>query len=579
MSLVSLLCGRAPNRVFLSMLCGALAGVGHTLLIPVVLSGALDSGVAAANDATYTFWSIDIANHRFAAAFVCICVFIVGMRSTSQILLSTAALDATAQLRTTVYERVASAPIAQLESIGSAKVTAAVTTDVQAIVAGATTVPGLLASMVTLTGVLLYLAVLNAAAAGWVVAAILVGAVTYQLPVIVARKSFERRRAAIDRLYESIRGLIHGAKELKLGIDKREQFIEGTLRAGELAVLKSGKQGYTTLALALSYGDMLNFLVIGVMAFVFVNYHEIAAAQLIGVVMALLFIAGPVSVILNSITPMALAGVSLRNLQRLLAALQEESRSRELPSVIGEWDAVRLAGVSYTYAAAGASFTVGPVDLELRKGEITFIVGGNGSGKSTLCRTIALLYRPTQGEIRFGALRVDEQSLAGCRRDVAAIFTDYHLFDRLLRVVEERDLELANAYLAALQLDSKVSFDRQGRVSTLALSDGQKKRLALLVAILEDRSLYLFDEWAADQDPQFKDVFYHTVLPALKARGKAVVAITHDDRYFAVADKVVVMNEGRIVGVERQSGAGGVDRARLVPELAVLAGADARIAG
>jgi ABC-type siderophore export system, fused ATPase and permease components len=104
----------------------------------------------------------------------------------------------------------------------------------------------------------------------------------------------------------------------------------------------------------------------------------------------------------------------------------------------------------------------------------------------------------------------------------------------------------AQALLAALQLTQKVTL-KEGKFSTLALSTGQRKRLALLVAWLEDRPFYLFDEWAADQDPAFREVFYHQLLPALTARGKAVVVITHDDRYFHLADRCLKLEWGQLV--------------------------------
>jgi putative ATP-binding cassette transporter len=186
------------------------------------------------------------------------------------------------------------------------------------------------------------------------------------------------------------------------------------------------------------------------------------------------------------------------------------------------------------------------VDLTIRKGEITFIVGGNGSGKSTLSKLITLHYRATGGAIRFGDQDVSDNTIGALRQQIGAIYSDYYLFDRVLGLKDRDDLDdTVQHYLKALQLDHKVHF-RDGAFSTLSLSDGQRRRMALLVAILDDKELYLFDEWAADQDPSFKAVFYNGILPALRQRGKAVVTISHDDRYFNVADQVIVLEEGRI---------------------------------
>jgi putative ATP-binding cassette transporter len=186
---------------------------------------------------------------------------------------------------------------------------------------------------------------------------------------------------------------------------------------------------------------------------------------------------------------------------------------------------------------------VGPVSFEVEKSQLTFIVGGNGSGKSTLGKIISLHYGAKQGEIYFGQTLVTAETLNSCRQLVEAIYSDYYLFDRLLGEVDQKSEQKIKALLEELSLSEKVAINN-GRFSTTALSDGQRRRLSLLVAFLTDRELYLFDEWAADQDPEFKEVFYYKILPDLKAQGKAVIVISHDDRYFPVADKILVMENG-----------------------------------
>ena len=84
----------------------------------------------------------------------------------------------------------------------------------------------------------------------------------------------------------------------------------------------------------------------------------------------------------------------------------------------------------------------------------------------------------------------------------------------------------------------------QSGFSTTHLSHGQRQRLALLGAYLEDRPIYVFDEWAANQEPQFRNIFYRQILPELKARGKLAVVISHDDRYFDVADRLIRLTSG-----------------------------------
>jgi putative ATP-binding cassette transporter len=253
--------------------------------------------------------------------------------------------------------------------------------------------------------------------------------------------------------------------------------------------------------------------------------------------------------ILNTIPNLASARVSLQNMQQVLSKLSEEQDGDDI-NPLEHWRTMRLAGVSYHYSTVDGRIEIGPVDLELARGEITFLVGGNGSGKSSLCKLISLHYSPDAGEIYVGKTRVDPLSRNSCRQAIAAVMTDYYLFDRLLMDMNPETERLVQQLLIELGLAHVLSIEG-GRFSRTALSDGQRKRLALLCALLEDRDLYVFDEWADNQDPSFKNIFYLQILPALRARNKAIVVVSHDDRYFNVADQLIVMEGGKCIRKER----------------------------
>jgi putative ATP-binding cassette transporter len=181
-----------------------------------------------------------------------------------------------------------------------------------------------------------------------------------------------------------------------------------------------------------------------------------------------------------------------------------------------------------------------------------FIIGGNGSGKSTLLKLLTGLYRPSGGCLLVDGVPVLWRDIQRYRELVSIIFSDFHLFQRLygLPDVDEKSV---NSLLDTMQLLGKTSFDR-GCFSTLELSTGQRKRLALIVALLEDRPIIVFDEWAADQDPEFRRYFYEVLLKDLKKRGKTVIAVTHDDHYFQHCDKLVKMDLGAIEFVREPAG-------------------------
>jgi putative pyoverdin transport system ATP-binding/permease protein len=191
------------------------------------------------------------------------------------------------------------------------------------------------------------------------------------------------------------------------------------------------------------------------------------------------------------------------------------------------------------------SFIVGPINLSFTPGEITFIVGGNGSGKSTLAKLITGLYSPHSGTVYLNGSAISDRNIEWYRQHFATVFSDYYLFDTYLGFNEHNLDEKVKPYLKSLQLDHKVTV-KDGVLSTTNLSTGQRKRLALLSAFLENRPIYLFDEWASDQEPLFRELFYTKILNNLKKRKKTVIVISHDDRYFHLADRVIKLDYGKV---------------------------------
>ncbi|KZN47460.1 hypothetical protein N474_22245 [Pseudoalteromonas luteoviolacea CPMOR-2] len=546
MKLFALFVKSAPNKVFLSLVLGIVAGISYALLIPTVLNGIKSSSGTVREDVSniYTLFGFEITNYKFAALFFFICIFILVTRTVSQVLLMRVATDVMSELRTSTYYRVMKAPLNGLEKVGAPKLIASITTDVGRIVTGARMLPDILISIVTVVGMLGFLLYLNPEVFGFLMLAILFGGVSYQLLMFIGGRYFSKSRQSIDELHESIKGLIQGAKELKLSEQKRESYFNDILLKHEKSVNKHDKSGNTVVSSAINYGDMISFFVIGMISFIFVSYHEVNEQALVGVVMGLLYITGPIGTILNSLPNITLANISYRKVTELFNRLPDENINATIKD-IKPWETVTFSEIEYSYGA-DTDFKLGPITLEIKKSQITFIIGGNGSGKSTLSKILSLHEQPTSGCVLFDDEAVTADNLNSYREQVCAIYTSFYLFDCLLGEITPEKLETAQKYLTELGMDDKVTIDN-GYFSTTRLSDGQRKRLALLVTFLEDRDIYLFDEWAADQDPQFKAVFYRQILPDLKRRGKAVIVISHDERYFDVADQLIVMENGSLV--------------------------------
>src|SRR6266478_332997 len=217
---------------------------------------------------------------------------------------------------------------------------------------------------------------------------------------------------------------------------------------------------------------------------------------------------------------------------------------------LAQTPSLELEGVVFSYDDEGPgdnSFVLGPIDFQLNPGDLVFVVGGNGSGKSTFVKLLVGLYRQRLGKIRLGGTPIADSNRDWYRQHFSVTFSDFYLFEKFLGLDKNTLDSRAQMYLRNLGLDRKVRVTEQ-RLSTTDLSQGQRRRLALLTAYLEDRPFYVFDEWAADQDPQYKQVFYTELLPELRARRKGVAIITHDDRYFHLGDRIVKLHDGQIVG-------------------------------
>ncbi len=267
---------------------------------------------------------------------------------------------------------------------------------------------------------------------------------------------------------------------------------------------------------------------------------------------SVLFISGPMFLLSSSVQQITQANHAVFRIKALEEKLDElsqwtEKEPQRLPPIPTSFSEIELVDLEYSYRGQGGErlFTVGPTSLKIRSGELLFFVGGNGSGKSSLLYLLTSLFEPDRGSILLDGQRVGKREVQEYRELFSTIFSDFHLFDKLyglLGVDEERVREL----LVQMQLDEKTNFV-DDRFSSLELSTGQRKRLALIVSLLDDRPIFIFDELAADQDPQFREYLYSELFPALKSQGKTILAVSHDDRYFHVADRVFKMDYGKIV--------------------------------
>ncbi len=460
-------------------------------------------------------------------------------------------------LRLHLSRKIMAAPFHLLQSLGTPRLIANLTEDVSAIASALQLVSQLCINMAWLVGGMLYMAWLSPDLFMLILGVIIFGTMVYRLISRMAMGPLQNAREQDDLLYAHFRALTQGIKEIKLHHRRGQVFLENELDPTAKAHCQHNISAMTIFVLAAAWGGAILYLLMGIVLYGTQNWWVITNDSVItGYILTLLFIIGPISTIIDGVPVLGRANVSLTKiatLRRELESSTEITSTKQLCTLPTDPPTtIEFRNVIYRYHLDGSDFTLGPLNLELKPGELIFITGGNGSGKSSLVLLLAGLYNSEEGEIFLGGKLITDDNRGIYRQQFSVIFSDFYLFDSLLGLVDEHIDQKALAYLKLLKLDHKVSVEN-GVFSTVALSQGQRKRLALLTAFLEDRPFYVFDEWAADQDPVFKEIFYTTILADLKARGKTVVVITHDDRYFCMADRCIKLENGKILEITEHS--------------------------
>ena len=458
-----------------------------------------------------------------------------------------------AHLRAGLIERALHLPLAKFEKIGAPRVFAALAEDLAAINHALAALPAVIINGAIVAAASVYLVVLSPPAFLLLAIAATIGIAVHRLFAKRAGIHWDRARATGDALHAHYRTFTDGLKELKMHRGRREAFLRETLQdtAGRYARQCVDATRRYTLAHSFSHGIFLA-LIAGLL-FAMPGLGLLPDGALTGYVVTCLFLMGPVSGIVHTVPALMRARIARRKIEELgidLAAELPEAPATQ--TWRPDWSRIGLEAAAFTHRGEGArTFTAGPVDLQIERGELLFITGPNGSGKTTLGKMLAGLYEPESGALTLDGVAIDHGNRDAFRQRISAVFADCHLFAETAPLCDGGDIaalrEEAEFYLERLGLTDVVSLGDDGRFSTTrALSTGQRKRLALLAAYLEDRDVLLFDEWAADQDPTFRSIFYQRLLPELKARGKTVIVITHDDRYFGCAERLVVLADGQL---------------------------------
>ena len=450
------------------------------------------------------------------------------------------------QIRLSLMDRLRKTDVYALEKMGIEEIYTALTIDIQAVSHAAHLIVDTVWCGTVICAALAYIAILSWHAFFLAVSVLLLGGIFYASNQIVVKRALNQSREREKNLLETLTHLLEGFKELRLNAEKSDDFFQRSLTPHAAELQRSNLQAnhylVNTDTIVYSLWQGLMMALIFVLPILGVASRHILL-PCVGIIVYL-----PVDVLMEEVPSLVLANFSLKRLyalEQILEQLAQENWAQAAAFAHAPFETLSYEQLTFDYEiAGGGSFAVGPLSLTLQPGEIVFITGGNGSGKTTALKMLLGFYPATAGQIRLNGQAINAVQH---RHLFAPIFSDFHLFDRFYGVAAV-DPAKVQALLTRLELADKVRFT-EGQFSTLDLSTGQKKRLALVIAMLEEKPIYVFDEWAAEQDPHFRQYFYETLLGEFKAQGKTVILVTHDDRYFHVADRLITMDYGRITAI------------------------------
>ncbi len=536
---------KSKKRILLVSAMSALAGAANIRLLVLV------------NRAAHS----TVTELGAVAEFAGTLLLMTSISLASQILLSRLSAGTFFRLRKQLVHGITRLSCQKMEEIGHHRLYAALAEDVPAVHALIINLPNYVFNFTVALACLIYLAIVSVKLFLALAALLLVALAVAKFAIADrAEKRLEARRQIEDELFKCYGAIIDGSKELKLNRWRKDLFVDRELQE------PAEKYRDATMAAELLWNMSNNwatasiFAGLGVLLFLSSSYPAIAGSAgrqgATTFVMVVFYMFGPLTILMNSFRTIHAAKVGFQQLASLQLDTTEQPQAGP-PEAVEPFRSMSVRDLSFNYdnssEAGREDFSVGPLDLEISRGEIIYLVGGNGSGKTTAAKLLTGLYGKRAGSVLINGVEIND--LETYFQYFSAIFQDYYLFETVVHKHSERvDPQEVQAWLKKLKLAENVAVEN-GRLSTTKLSYGQRKRLALLVAYFDQSYIYVFDEWAADQDQEFREFFYREFLPGLKQQGKTMLVVTHDERYFHLADQVVKFEGGAIVSIVHNAAA------------------------
>lgn len=535
---------QAPKTRILTL--AIISGISNSLILAVINSAA---EVVSGNHT-------EVQTQYFIIYLLTIFLFIYSRRySLSQ---STIAIEELVnKVRIRITDKIRRSELTFIENTGSSDLYTYLTKDTVVISESAIILISVAQSAIVLFFCLLYIAWISLLGFVITIASIGIGTLTYMAHANTVRTDLHDTVKKEAEFFGSLNHVLDGFKEIKINQQKSDdlfRYVRSICDEATRLKIKAGLKFVIDMMFSRTFSNLL----LGVIVFILPILSPAHTAIIIKITATILFVMGPIEMMVSAIPVLDRATVAVENIEKLEEELDKNNKEfypviPERVTEFSQFKTIHCHNITFDYldTEKRTTFHTGPLDFTIKKGEILFIIGGNGSGKSTLLKLLTGLYYPCAGEISVDDEEIDKYLYPSYRELFSIIFTDFHLFNQLygLNNIDEKQLK---QWLKLMELDKKTKYI-DGHFTNLNLSTGQKKRLAFIAAILEDKPVYIFDEWAADQDPIFRKYFYEDMLQEMKNKGKTVIAVSHDDRYFHVADRVVKMEYGQLIEIQNNT--------------------------
>ncbi|MBU0485494.1 MAG: cyclic peptide export ABC transporter [Proteobacteria bacterium] len=538
MELINFLRKESDNRTVTKILItSSLAGLADGILVVII------------NSAAQNYAELNV---RYMFMFILGISIQVLMKKYSLSRAAIIARNAISETHIRLADLTRKANLASFEEIGKTRIYTTVTENTEIIFEASRRISSFLTHAIMVVFSFIYIAYLSITAFWLTLGTIVIGALVYAYNEKHIKRELHLSMQKENEFLNSLNHVLEGFKELKMNKVKSDDLFRNGLEVTSGAARDMRLKTEMSFISNAIFANFFLFTLLAAVVFLLPQFAQASPRLIISIVAILLFVMGPLGFVIDAVPVILKGNMAVEKLNELESVLVQADDTKEtltegVLQQMDDFSKLSMRQVEFSYKAADSfqTFSVGPLNLTVKKGEIVFIVGGNGSGKTTMIKLLAGLYPPRSGALYVDDVTVTPHNYEYYRKFYSLIFTDFHLFDRMYGLAQIDEAKL-NKLLEMMELSDKITC-REGKWSAINLSTGQRKRLALIVALMEDRPLYIFDEVAADQDPHFRKHFYEHILKDLQSRGKTIIAVSHDDRYFHVADRVLKMEYGKIV--------------------------------